>query len=68
VDPGWRQLERRREQRAEDRRHWAGDVVLWAFLTAIAVSVGWGMWRLDDRSERLFAVVAAERSAASRCP
>jgi hypothetical protein len=56
--------ERRRRDELEDRKGWA----LYGLVVAIAVSVGWGMWRLDDRSERLFVLVAQERAAAAACP
>lgn len=68
MDPGWRRDELRHQRRVEDRRYFAQDFVLYGFLAAIAVVVGWGMWRLDDRSERMFAIVAQERAAAPRCP
>jgi hypothetical protein len=55
---------RDRRDQAEGRKGWA----LYGFLAAITVVVGWGMWRLDDRSERLFALVAQERAAAAACP
>lgn len=60
-------LRQRNESRAR-RRENARDVVLTGFLLGIAVSVGWGMWRLDDRSERLFSIVASSRAAGAGCP
>lgn len=56
--------DRAARDQAEGRKGWA----LYAFLAAITVVVAWGMWRLDDRSERLFLIVAAERAAAGACP
>lgn len=56
--------DRRRRDSAEDRKSWA----MYGFLLTITAVIGWGMWRLDDRSERLFAIVARERAAAAACP
>jgi nicotinamide riboside transporter PnuC len=67
VEP-WRRRELQHEARIRWRQTFAQDVMLYLFLTTIAVIVGWGMWRLDDRSERLFALVAQERAAAAACP
>jgi hypothetical protein len=63
-----RQLERAHEARIRWRQAFLQDAILYLFLGIIIVIVGWGAWRLDDRSERLFAVVAAERSRVPGCP
>lgn len=64
----WAQRQAEHRERIRVRRDFAQDFVLYAFLLALCVVVGWGMWRLDDRSERLFSVVAASRAAAAACP
>jgi hypothetical protein len=68
VDPSWRRRQDQHESRIRWRQTFAQDVVLYLFLGAIAVVVAWGMWRLDDRSERLFSLVAQERAAQLACP
>lgn len=59
---------RRRNEAGVRRRENARDAVMTGFLALIGASVAWGMWRLDDRSERLFAIVAQGRAAAGSCP
>jgi hypothetical protein len=56
--------ERDRHDRREDRKGWA----LYGLLVVVSFAVGWGMWRLDDRSERMFTLVAEQRRAAGGCP
>jgi len=55
---------RLRHERSEDRKGWA----LYVFLVVICLAVAWGMWRLDDRSERMFELVAQSRPAGPPCP
>jgi hypothetical protein len=56
------QEERQHERRVEHRRAFAQDITIGVMLGIVIVIAAWGMCRLDDRSERLFNIVATERA------
>jgi hypothetical protein len=60
--------DRRQRRRLEDRRAIAQDAVLYTFLFVIVALAVWMLVRMDERSERLFDLVASSRASSSACP
>jgi hypothetical protein len=67
-DAEWVRRQSELRARVRWRQTFLQDAMLYLFLGAVIAGSGLVMWRMDDRSERLFAVVAAERSRAAACP